>query len=350
MLDAGGEELAEPVGVAPLGLSQIVVLRLLVVGQGERTSGGVVGVGELVHLAEDAALRSPVGIGKIEPSLATHLLIDSHLLLRVHDVVVAVLRTQTQGVFARIAYTCRAGLTLLRCDNDDTRHGAGTIDARSRAVFQDVERLDVVGIQTGHGRGDERLGITARQVVGRDVGDILHDDTVDDPQRLGVAVDTGGTTHANLWRCAEGAADILHRDTGGTSLERATDVGHTVELGIGSTDLGGSSGEETFVHLLHTGDDHLLQLLAAVRLEADGALLSQTADRYLLCLVAEIRNDDDIVARRSCQGVASLDVGDAALSALLQLQGSTDERFAKLVGHGATNGIRPRLGRDRQCE
>ena len=128
VLDAAGEQLAEPVGIAVFRLTEVRILSRFVVGQGKGACGVVIDVRQLIHLAEDAAVGGAVGVGEVEPALVAHFLIDVHLLLRVHDVVLTVARTQAKGVFAGIAYAGLAGLALLGGDNNDTRHGSGTVD------------------------------------------------------------------------------------------------------------------------------------------------------------------------------------------------------------------------------
>ena len=152
VLDGIGEELSEPVGVPVLRLTQVGVLRRLVVQQTVHPSLLVVGVDELVHASEDTALRGPVRVGKVQPTLVAHLAIDSHLLLRVHDVEVAVGWYEAHRIFARVGDMALAGLAPLRGDDDHACHGTCAVDAGGRAVLQDLERLDVVGVESCDGR------------------------------------------------------------------------------------------------------------------------------------------------------------------------------------------------------
>ena len=53
-----------------------------------------------------------------------------------------------------------AGFTLLRRDDDHARHGARTIDRGGGTVLEDLEALDVVGVQPGDGGGNQGLRVT----------------------------------------------------------------------------------------------------------------------------------------------------------------------------------------------
>ena len=184
VLNAVGEEFLKPVGITILSLSQVLIARCLTILKGKGAGGGVILISQLIHLAIDTTLRGAVGVGEVEPSLGSHLLIDTHLLLRIHNIIVAIERTLAQGVFACITDAALACLTFFRSDHNHAAHGSCTIDRGGRAVFQNIERFDIIGVQSGYGRRDKCLSIAARQVIGRDVGHIFHDDAIDDPEGL----------------------------------------------------------------------------------------------------------------------------------------------------------------------
>ena len=106
---------------------------------------------QLVELAIDAAVHGCGCLGIVEESFLLELLIHFHLVLRVHDVEVAVRGLQSHGVFTRVAHVCLSGPSFLGGHDNHTGHGAGTIDRGGRTVFQNLETLDVVGVEAGYG-------------------------------------------------------------------------------------------------------------------------------------------------------------------------------------------------------
>ena len=200
VLDVVLEQEVEPVGVAVLGLAQVGRDVLGRIAQGEGAGGGVVLREHLVHLAIDARLRGVGQLGIVEVAFLLQFLIDRHLVLRVHDVEVAVVGLEAHGVLARVVDTVLPGRTFLRRDHNHTGHRARSIYRCSATVLENLETLDVVGVETGNGRGDERVGIARAEIVGADFHDVLHDHTIDHPQGLRRAIDRCGATHADLRR------------------------------------------------------------------------------------------------------------------------------------------------------
>ena len=145
------KQLVKPVGVPVLSLAQITVHRLGSVGQSEAALCGVVVVHQVVHTTELTAARSTVRTYEREETVVVHFLIDTHLLLRVHDVEVAVAGLQAVGIFTGIADLAGTLLTTLGGDDNHTGHSAGTVDRSCRTVLQNLETLDVVGVETGNG-------------------------------------------------------------------------------------------------------------------------------------------------------------------------------------------------------
>ena len=259
MLDVVGEEPVEPVRVAVLGRAEIGGLGGVGVRQAELAAGLVELGDELVHLAVDTAVGGVGRTGILQETLLLQFLVDGHLVLGIHDVEVRIAGLQAHRVLTGIGKAAVTGLSLLGGDDDDARHRARTIDRSRGTVLENVETLDIVGVQAGDGGRDQGIGITGTQVFRVDVHDILHDDAVNHPQRLGGAVDGSRTTDADLRGGTERTGNVLDRDTGHTAFQRAGNVRHTADLGVVGVQFDGGSREQTAVYLGHTGDDSLFQ-------------------------------------------------------------------------------------------
>ena len=214
MLYLPGEQEVEPVRVAELGSLEVGIAGCLGVLQSEASLDGVVGTELLEHVAIDAGVLGVDHVVELKPAFVVHFLIDAHHLLRVHDVVVVVAGFEAGCELARVVH---AGVSLrasLGGDDDHAAHGPGTVDGGGRAVLQDGERLDIVGVQACHGRGYQGLGVAGSQVVGTDIDIILVDDAIHYPQGLGVTVDGGCAAHTDFGRGTESARHIRHLHTG----------------------------------------------------------------------------------------------------------------------------------------
>ena len=225
------------------------------------------------------------------------------------------------------------GTAFLRGHGNDACHRARTIYRGGRAVLQDFERLDIVGVQACDGRRDQRIGIARGQVVGRDVDDVLEDDAVDHPQGLRRAIDARGTAHADLGRCAERATDVLDGDTGSPTLQRTADVGHTVDLRVGSIDLGRRAGERALVDLLHTRDHHLVDHHCLVGLQHDAHAIPRRKGLRRHAYIAE----DELLALRHFDCEVAIDVSSCSILAALHLYRRTDGRLAVSFDDGSCN-------------
>ena len=232
VLNAVAEEFLEPVGIAKLRLSQVGVAPFGGVQYGELPCGRVVGVDQLRQLAVDAAFRAVNGIGIVEPSLVVHLLVDGHLLLRIHDVEVRVAGNHTHREFAGVTDFRNTGRAFLRGDDDDSGHGAGAVDRGCRTILENLETLDVIGVKSGDGRTDERRGVARRQGIGVDVDHILHDHTVHHPQRLRVSEDRRSAANADFRGGAESSGNVLHGHAGRTAFKTAADFTDAVQFDI----------------------------------------------------------------------------------------------------------------------
>ena len=298
--DAVREQQIEPVGVAIFLLAQPLV-------------AGSVGVEHLTRsdqsgeLSIDTARVGIHHIGRTHITLLGQLLINRHLFLRIHDVEVLVVGNQSHREFTRVVHIGLAGLTFLGIDNDHTSHSAGTVDRGCRTVAQNLERLDVVGIQTGDSRREQCLGITRRKVVGVHLDDVLLNDTVHNPQRLRVAVDRRSTTNLDAGSRTERTRHILNRHTSGTTFQRTRDIGHTVELGFLGIDERRRTRKQSLVHLVHTRHDNIAKRVG-IALE-DNVQRLQTG-LAAIGLHADIRILQHIALTHTTQRVVAVAVGD----------------------------------------
>ena len=183
------EQQVEPVGVAHFGFAQISVAGLGCVSHSIGSGNGIIGVEQVIHLAIDTGVRRTYERSKLEPALGFHFLVDTHLLLRVADVVVTVVGLQAIGELTCIVDRGVAGTTRLGRHNNHTCHCLGTVDRGCRTVFQNLEACDIVGIQTSDCRGDQRHSVTRREVVGTDFYCVLKHHAIDNPQRLRCTID-----------------------------------------------------------------------------------------------------------------------------------------------------------------
>ena len=322
-----GEKKVKPVGVAELGLLQVGVACGLGVLQAEGARRGVV-----AQLLEHVAIDTRVGcIGEVlelEPALVGHFLIDSHHLLRVHDVVVAIGRLQTGGELARIVERSTALLALLGGDDNHTGHSACTIDRGSRTVLEHGERLDIVGVQTSHSRRNQRLGIARRKLVGGHIHVILINHTIDYPKGLRITINGCGATDTNFGSCTECTTHIGNLHTCHTSFERTA---HVVGTGLHHSigfQVGRSTRKHTLVDLAHTGDDHLFDDLL-IRFEHNGKIrLALQGD--FLCPHADVRNHQRLGIVRYTKAELAVDVGGCARLRALDDNRGTDNGLSVL--------------------
>ena len=326
---AGLKQLVKPVGVAHLGLAQIGVARLLGVGQSIGARGRIVGVHQPVHLAVDAAVGRTVGLAESQPALLLHLLVDTHLLLRVHDVERLIGRHKANRIFARIRNLVRALAALLGRHHNHARHGARAVDRRGRTVLENLEALDVVGVQTRNGRTDKRLGIARRQRVGIHLGHILHNHTVDHPQRVRAAIDRRGTAHPDFGRGAERARHVLNRHARSAPLERTAYLGHTVELDVVGRQLRGRTRKQTLVDARHARHHHLGQVGRALAKRDAHLRLGLLLHR----LVADELNHQRRVSRRQRQLEIAVHIGHSAVRGPLFDHRRTDNGHARCIDH-----------------
>ena len=328
-----GEKEVEPVGVAELGLLQVGVACGLGVLQAEGARRRIVAQ-LLEHVAIDTRVRGIGQVLELEPALVGHLLIDAHHLLRVHDVIVAIRGLQAGGELARIVERGTSLLALLGGDDNHTSHGARTINRGSGTVLEHGERLDVVRVQTSHSRRNQRLGIARRKFVGGHIHVVLINHTVDDPQRLRVAVNRCGTTDTDLGSCTERTAHVCHLHTGHAAFERTTHVvGAGLHHGIG-LQVGRCTGKHSLIDLAHTGDDHLFDDLF-VRLERNREV-RLPLEGNLLCPHTDVRNLQRLGVVRNTKAELAIDVGRGTRLRALDDNRSTDNGLVVLGCNDST--------------
>ena len=139
LLYAVCEQEVEPVCVTELGSTKVGIASGFCILQAECTRNGVVFTQLLEHIAIDTSVLGIDHIVELQPTLVVHLLIDTHHLLRVHDVVVVVARLQACGKFTSIVHTGTSLGTALCGNHNHTTHGSCTIDRGCRTVLQDGE-------------------------------------------------------------------------------------------------------------------------------------------------------------------------------------------------------------------
>ena len=153
------EQHIKPVCVSVFSLTQIGISCFRSVRQSEACVC-VVTVDQMIHLTVHTTVRSTIHIREVQVTVAFQCLVHVHLFLRVHDVEVAVVRFHTHGKLTCITDFIRTCLTFLGCNDNHTCHGTRTVDRGSRTILQDLEALDIVGVQTRDSRTDQGYGIT----------------------------------------------------------------------------------------------------------------------------------------------------------------------------------------------
>ena len=259
--DGVREEMLEPVGIAKFSLTQVSIASLFRVGKGKLASLRIESVDQFIHVTINSVVTTIEDFGEIEPTAIGKFAIDAHLVLWIENIEVAVGRDEACGKFACVVHMRLSLLTFLSGHYDDTRHGACTIDRGGTTVFQDLETLDVIGIETCDGRANQGFGVTRSQVVGIYIGHIFHDDTIDHPEGFRSTKDGGGTTHTDFRSRTKGATHVLYGDTSSASFERTTHIGYTAQTSRSSVYFISRTCKHTAVGLGETRNDDLTQWL-----------------------------------------------------------------------------------------
>ena len=143
----GREEFAKPIGIAELSLLQVSVLCLLSILDTKHTTGLIVSCNQFIHLTIDAIVATIQNGRKIQPTFLLHLLIDSHLVLRVQNIEIAIRRNQTSSKLTRIVDMSLTLLTFFGGNNDDTSHRTSTINRSSGTILQNLEAFNIIRVQ-----------------------------------------------------------------------------------------------------------------------------------------------------------------------------------------------------------
>ena len=116
------------------------------------------------------------------------------------------------------------------------------------------------------------------------------------------------------------------------AFKTTADVGNTRELGLLGIDALGSTSEESLVHLLVTGNNHLIEHFA-LRGEDDGHTSLGCDDSLFITHIGNF----NLGACWHIQGKMAVKVGsDAVLGIVLLNDRRADDRFIVLVEHGTT--------------
>ena len=330
------EQQVEPVGVAELCLLQVGVHGSIGVRQAELPLRLIILGDEVVHAAVETRAAAVGQRRELQPALGGHFLVDTHLLLRVTDVVLGIAGLQAVGELTRIVDCAMTHTAFLRCDDNHTRHGARTVNRRGRTVLQHLERLDVVGVQTGNGIRNQCLGVTRREVVSIHVHGTLQNHTIDHPQRARRTINRRGTTHANFRSRTERSRHVLHTHASYSAFQRAAHVGHTRKLGLVGIHLGRGTREHSLIHLLHTCHHDFVNRFR-VGDHLDGHVLS-TFGCY--CHIANRAHFNRWGLLACCKREVTVNVGHSEGRFLpLQLNHRTNNRFVIVLGNNRTRDL-----------
>ena len=214
VLDAVLEELLEPVRIAVLSCTEVIVTACFCILDAVLTVVVVVHI--LIHIAVDTPV--PRGSHPVRDHALTivHFLEDSHLILRVEDIVLAVRRYLTVGQLRLIGEAIDPLIGAARLDGDNPPEGALTIESGSRSIGDDAEALDVLLRKPWKRSSDDALRIGRVQVSDIEILVLLVDDTIDDPQRIIGTLNGSSLTHRSdggglLLLCLSGRESNLHR-------------------------------------------------------------------------------------------------------------------------------------------
>ena len=210
VLNARAEQFGEPVGIPQFGFPEVGDSARFRILDDIFACGGVIGVHQLGHLVVNSAVGRIDAARKVEPALLVHFLIDGHLLLRVHNVEFRIGRHEAYAVFAVVADLGHSRGAFLGGYDYDSGHCPGSVDGSCGTVFENLEGLDVVGVESGDCGTDKCCCITRGKGISIHIHHVFHYHSVNNPERFGVAVDRSGTPHSDFGCGSEGSGDILH--------------------------------------------------------------------------------------------------------------------------------------------
>ena len=173
-------------------------------------------------------------------------LAEAHALLRVHQVDVAVGISRTRRVFELriVGDARRTGITLLGGHHNHTVGGTRSVERGRRGVFEHVNALNVLRIESRNGITDIVDVVRVIELLVGHIDRIGQGDTVEYPQRFAVADEGRRTANAHAC-CRTDFTGVLHEHhVGHTAFERLLQAGH--------------AGHEDFVHLERSDGTRLL--------------------------------------------------------------------------------------------
>ena len=106
----------------------------------------------LLKLLHQSRIADGQHLKCVAVAVLVHLLVELHVLLRVHHVVEAVARALGDGDRAGIVDAQRrVGLGFLRGDDNHAIGGLRAVDGRCRGILQHGDGLDVIGVEPRDG-------------------------------------------------------------------------------------------------------------------------------------------------------------------------------------------------------
>ena len=184
----------------------------------------------MIHFSINTTVGRTIRFGKFQITTGLHFFIYSHLFLGVHNIEVTVTRFHTHGKLSRITDLINTGLTFLCRYHNYTCHCTGTIYGSSRTVFQYLKTFNIIGIQTGNSRTDQRFRITGRKFVSADFCHILHNNSIYYPQRLRATINRGCSTYTDFGSSTKCSGNILYGNTGRTPFQSTANIRDTIQL------------------------------------------------------------------------------------------------------------------------
>ena len=216
------------------------------------------------------------------------------------------------GQCARVVDRRMAGLTLLGGHEDDTVGTAATVDGGCRGVLQNVDRLDVAGVQ--------RLNAGSRH----------EGHTVDHVERLVALVErtlTADADRTELTRALVGG-DV---DTCCLALQGLEGVVHRTVVQLLFANVDHRACDVALLLRTITDDDHLVeQLTVFLQRDVDSRLAGHG---HGLRRIADIRNDQTSIAGNPLNGVVTIEVGNGSVGSTFHHDAGTDDRLAAGVDH-----------------
>ena len=208
-------------------------------------------------------------------------------------------------------------LTTLGRDKDNTVSTARTIDSRRSSILQYVHRLDVVG---------------------RDIRDIAHLDTIHDEERLVRLRNRTATTHANRHRTARTTVLRGYLHTGELALKCLGDVRYGVGSELLTRYRGHRTGQITTLHRTVTNHHDIL--------DTRGILLKDHLNRglagngYALLGHTDVRyNQHVVLCVRYIQRERTVHTRTCTQSCAFHNHGCTDYRLACCVFHDSSHSL-----------